>query len=342
MWRTLLIISVLATLSLISLSGMVFAAAPPVASQTAVTMRGQVAVIGSNQNFQLRLKTTSTDRTGWLLEVSLNPTNIRADRNRTSQPIQLNGTFTLGIPQVSAASGTATGWIDNSGAGDIKLTDQNNFTSLDASFTSGSDGSVTAQVYGRWPAIPTSQPISTQPINHFFWYLSRTSGILAYILLFFNLCLGLILKSKFTDWMLRRWRTTDLHQFIGILTMALLGLHVFSLLGDSYFNYDLIQLLLPMASPYRPVWTAMGILAFYLILAAIFSFYFRKFIGYKTWHALHYVNIGLFFIILFHGIKAGTDSSAPWSWWLYTSTGTVVVFLILSRIEKYRLQSTVK
>lgn len=124
--------------------------------------------------------------------------------------------------------------------------------------------------------------------------------------------------------------------------MALLGLHVFSLLGDSYFHYDLIQLLLPMASPYRPVWTAIGILAFYLILAAIFGFYFRKFIGYKAWHAIHYVNIGLFFIILFHGIKAGTDSSAPWSWWLYTSTGTVIVFLILSRIEKYRLQSTVK
>lgn len=194
---------------------MFFAAAPPVASQTTVTMRGQVAIIGSNQNFQLRLKTTSTDRTGWLLEVALNPTNIRADRNRTSQPVQLNGSFTLGIPQVSAVSGTATGWIDNSGAGDIKLTDQNNFTSLDASFTSESDGSVTAQVYGRWPAIPTSQPVSTQPINHFFWYLSRTSGMLAYILLFFNVCMGLSLKSKFTDWMLGRWRTTDLHQFMG-------------------------------------------------------------------------------------------------------------------------------
>jgi hypothetical protein len=59
--------------------------------------------------------------------------------------------------------------------------------------------------------------------NHLFWYLSRTSAILAYILLFINIVFGLGLKTKFLDKLSARWQSFDLHQFSALLALALIA-----------------------------------------------------------------------------------------------------------------------
>jgi hypothetical protein len=187
------------------------------------------------------------------------------------------------------------------------------------------------------PAQPVTPPPAQQPANHFFWYISRTSAMLAYILLFINICLGIGLKTKYLDSLMRRWRTFDLHQFTAILGGSLIILHIFSLLGDAYFSFTLSQLLVPMSSPYRPFWTALGSIALYMGAIIALSYYVRKIIGQKTWRVLHYISYGLFFVILFHGIMAGTDSSTVWVKWLYISTGTAAAFLFLWRFLSYRV-----
>jgi sulfoxide reductase heme-binding subunit YedZ len=179
----------------------------------------------------------------------------------------------------------------------------------------------------------TPQPAEPlQSANHFYWYLSRTSAIAAYILLFINVCLGVGLKSKYLDLFWGRWRTFDLHQFTAILGGGLVILHIFSLLGDSYLQFTLSELLIPMASHYHPFWTAMGIIGFYAGALLVISFYVRRIIRQKIWRFLHYLSYLLFFVILFHGIKAGTDTAAIWVQWLYISTGTMVSFLFLLRL----------
>jgi len=39
----------------------------------------------------------------------------------------------------------------------------------------------------------------------------------------------------------------------------MVGLHVFSLLGDTYYKYTITQLLVPFTAIYRPGWTALGL-----------------------------------------------------------------------------------
>jgi sulfoxide reductase heme-binding subunit YedZ len=160
----------------------------------------------------------------------------------------------------------------------------------------------------------------------------------AFILLFVNFCLGIGLKSKYVDPLIGRWRVFDLHQFTAILGGALVVLHVGSLLGDSYFNFSLSELFIPMASPYRPFWTALGVIGLYGGAVLALSSYIRKLIGQKVWRALHYVSFILFFMILVHGIKSGTDVSAVWVQYLYISTGTVAAFLVLWRIILYQFR----
>jgi predicted ferric reductase len=86
--------------------------------------------------------------------------------------------------------------------------------------------------------------LETASQNHLFWYLSRTSAFLAYILLFINIVFGLGLKTKFLDKLSARWQSFVLHQFSALLAMAMITLHILSSNLDGFgypqflcFNY---------------------------------------------------------------------------------------------------------
>jgi predicted ferric reductase len=210
------------------------------------------------------------------------------------------------------------------------MADSKNSMSVDMTF-SIAGGAVNAQANGRWPALPNPPPTPAQPTNHFFWYLSRTSGLAAYILLFVSVCLGLTLRLNYRGRVMERWRALDVHQSTALLAMLLLVVHVFSLLGDRYFNYNLAQLLIPFASPYRQFWTALGVVGFYICLAIGLTTYLRQFFGNRAWRVLHSLSALLFVASLLHSAMAGTDTAAMWAKWLYISTGTVTAFLFLWR-----------
>jgi cytochrome b561 len=291
----------------------------------------------------------------------------------------VSGSYTLGIPSQSLSSGTVTGTLDANLSGDISLQDQSTSTSLIVMFAINSSGAVTGIVEGQLPLIPPPAPpptteavvppvitvpaASTPPENvvpsvpeptaappvtsppaqsnsHTYWYISRTSAMAAYILLFVNICLGIGLKTKYLDSMMKRWKTFDLHQFTGMLAGALILLHIFSLLGDAYFKFSVSQLLVPGSSPFRPFWTALGSVSLYAGGVIALSYYVRKFIGQKVWKAIHYVSYLLFFAILFHGIMTGTDTTTAWVQWLYVATGTVVAGLFLLRFFSYRSEQS--
>jgi sulfoxide reductase heme-binding subunit YedZ len=175
--------------------------------------------------------------------------------------------------------------------------------------------------------------ISTQTLDPtpIFWYLSRTSALLAYILLFINITLGIGLKTRYFDRIAAPWQKLDLHHFTAFLALSFILLHIFSLLGDQYLNFDLTQLLVPMASPFRPVWTALGVLAFYILIIVMLSSIVSKLIGRKAWRVLHYLSYAAFFAILFHGIRSGTETQFLWAQELYVATGAIAVFMFLWR-----------
>jgi len=168
-----------------------------------------------------------------------------------------------------------------------------------------------------------------------FWYISRTAALTAYLVFFVNIVLGLGMKLKFLDRFFTRWRCADLHQFTALLGVGLVCLHVFSLLGDTYYTYGIKQLLVPLTAAYRTGWTAWGIVGFYGVIVVTFSCYIRKFIGQNAWRIIHFASFGLFWAIIFHGIKTGTDITLPWVQMMYIATGTIVSFLFLLRLQSF-------
>ena len=88
-----------------------------------------------------------------------------------------------------------------------------------------------------------------------YWYLSRASAFVAFILVWASMIFGLLMTSRTA----RVWpggpAAFDLHQFTSLLGLGVALFHVLVLLGDKYIGYTLPQLLLPFNSTeYKPLW----------------------------------------------------------------------------------------
>jgi len=166
-----------------------------------------------------------------------------------------------------------------------------------------------------------------------YWYLSRTSALVAYALLWLSMALGLIITNKLA----RVWpggpTAFDLHQFASLLGLAFALFHALILMGDKYINYDLAQVLVPFNSGgYKPVWVGLGQIGFYLFAIVGLSFYVRKRLGQRRWRLIHFLGFLTFALALAHGIFAGTDTTMELVRVFYWATGATLVFLTVYRI----------
>jgi predicted ferric reductase len=166
-----------------------------------------------------------------------------------------------------------------------------------------------------------------------FWYLSRATAFVSLTILWLSMALGLGLTNK----MARLWpgapATFAIHEYVSLLGLAFVLFHALILLGDHYINFTVAQIFMPFSTVgYRPTWTGIGQLAFYLWLIVALSFYVRSSIGQKTWRTIHYLSFALYIMGLAHGLFAGTDSTADWARWYYWISGGSLLFLLVYRI----------
>lgn len=158
------------------------------------------------------------------------------------------------------------------------------------------------------------------------WYVTRAAGIVAYLLLWFSMILGLAVSSKYLDGLLDRMFTYDFHQFISLLSIGFVLLHVLVLIFDRYLPYSVWQILIPFISPYRPFWVGIGVFAFYIIFLVTVTFYIRRWIGMQAFRVIHILSLVGYLGATLHGLYAGTDSTLPAMRLLYIVTGLIVVF----------------
>jgi sulfoxide reductase heme-binding subunit YedZ len=159
------------------------------------------------------------------------------------------------------------------------------------------------------------------------WYVTRAAGLTAYVLLWLSTAWGLAVSSKIFDALLHRTVTYDFHQFISLLAVGFIFLHIAVLMADRYLPYTLAQVLVPFLSPYRPLWVGIGVLAFYLTMLVTVTFYLRNRIGSKAFRSIHTLSLVAFLGAAVHGFFSGTDSSLWVTQWLYAGTFLSVVFL---------------
>lgn len=161
---------------------------------------------------------------------------------------------------------------------------------------------------------------------HLWWYISRAAGLMGYLLLWFSTIWGFAVGSKIFDAVLERVFTFDFHEILSWLGLGFIGLHAIVLVLDRVEPLSLVEILLPFISSYRPFWTGIGIIAFYLSILVTVTFYLRSKISMKTFRSIHYLSIVAYVGALFHGLYAGTDSSLPWAQIMYWGTFLSTIF----------------
>ncbi len=95
--------------------------------------------------------------------------------------------------------------------------------------------------------------------------------------------------------------------------MLLLGIHVTTLLADPYAQLRLVDLVLPFAGAYRPVWLGLGTVALDLIVALVVTSLVRHRLGLRAWRAVHWLAYAAWPVALLHALGNGTDAG---QWWL--------------------------
>lgn len=178
------------------------------------------------------------------------------------------------------------------------------------------------------------------------WYITRSAGLAAYILLWLSTAWGLAVSSKILDNLLHRSFTYDFHQFLSLLALGFTALHVIVLMFDQYLPYSVAQILVPFISPYRPVWVGIGVIGMYIMVLVTVTFYLRGKIGMKAFRYIHMASLLGYLGVLVHSVVSGTDSSLTSVLLLYAVTFLVTVFLtaywIFLAVQKSRVKSVQK
>jgi predicted ferric reductase len=163
------------------------------------------------------------------------------------------------------------------------------------------------------------------------WDIARAGGFTAYILLTLAVIVGLALSTQIQS--PSRWPrllNSELHNFLTLLSSIFLVVHILATWIDPFTKFSWNEILIPLASHYRPEWMALGIVALYLGIAIGISTWLRPYIGYKLWRQLHVLTLGVFALATIHGLGTGSDTQTPWAIGIYF-TSTVLVGLLLCR-----------
>ena len=139
------------------------------------------------------------------------------------------------------------------------------------------------------------------------WYVNRAAGIVAWALLSASLVAGLLLSGKALGKRARPNWLLDLHRGLSGTAIAFVGVHVAGAIGDNYIHFGAKEVLVPMASGWRPLAIAWGIVSGYLLIAVEATSQLRKHIPKHIWKRIHFLSFPLFLSATLHAVTAGTE-----------------------------------
>jgi sulfoxide reductase heme-binding subunit YedZ len=182
--------------------------------------------------------------------------------------------------------------------------------------------------------------LATAVTEHLFWITSRAAGTAALLLSSLAVCVGLLFGGKLVK---GRPDLRHLHEALSLATIVALVVHAVSLLGDNFLHPSLADITIPFASSYMRLWTTVGIVAGWVLVALGLSYYVRDRIGQQRWRKLHRFTALAWLAGLVHSFGEGTDAGETW---FVVATAIVVipalVLLVIRHLDPPSAQPVAK
>ena len=165
-----------------------------------------------------------------------------------------------------------------------------------------------------------------------YWYLTRSTGAVALLLLTFAIALGVVDVRRWSTPRWPRFVVDSLHRNVSLLAMVFLVLHILTSVLDSFAPISLLDAFIPFAGSYRPFWLGLGAISFDLLLAVTITSLLRQRMGYASWRAIHWLTYASWPIALLHGFGTGSDVKDTWLLALSIGCLAVVLAAVLARV----------
>lgn len=193
---------------------------------------------------------------------------------------------------------------------------------------------------------PASRPTSGEPSvnNEVWWYIARSSGLIAWAAALASLLLGMALSTHALGRRPRRPWLLDVHRYLGGVSVAFVGLHLVALVADNFVHFGVTDLLIPFATGYRTTAVAWGVLAFWLLAVVELSSLVMHRLPRRAWYGIHLTSYVVAVAATMHGLYAGTDTTNPLYRWVGLAalglTGFFTIYRVLAPVESRGRNST--
>jgi predicted ferric reductase len=160
------------------------------------------------------------------------------------------------------------------------------------------------------------------------WYLTRSTGLVALILLTATMALGLLSGVRWERPGWPRFVTGGLHRNMSALACAVVVVHIATTLAEGFVPIYIQDAVLPFGSAYRPLWLGLGAGSFDLMLVLIVTSMVRTRISYRSWRVLHWTAYLCWPAAVAHGLGTGTDTPVRWVLLLTVACVAVIAGLL--------------
>jgi methionine sulfoxide reductase heme-binding subunit len=156
------------------------------------------------------------------------------------------------------------------------------------------------------------------------WLAARATGIAAFLLLTFQIALGLVLShpTNKSTWKLSK-RIFPWHEHLWVFVIAFLGVHIVGIVLDPYAGVGIGGALIPGLSSYRSSPVALGTMALYAFLLTAITARYTRLLPSGMWLSIHRLALVVWGLSWLHGILAGTDADPLGP--MYVASGLAVV-----------------
>ncbi len=144
------------------------------------------------------------------------------------------------------------------------------------------------------------------------WYATRSTGIVALVLLTATMVLGIatVNRARARNW--PGFAQQEIHRRVSMLSVVFLALHVLTSVLDTFVTISWASILIPFTSSYDRLWVGIGTVALDLMVAVFVSSLLRSRMKPGTWRAVHWLAYLSWPVALAHTFGMGTDAGESW------------------------------
>jgi predicted ferric reductase len=165
-----------------------------------------------------------------------------------------------------------------------------------------------------------------------YWYLTRSTGAVALILLTVAVALGVVDVQRWSSPRWPRFLIDSVHRNVSLLAMVFIAVHVLTSALDSFAPISLVDAFIPFVGSYRPFWLGLGALSLDLLIAVVVTSLLRTRMGFASWRAVHWLTYASWPIALLHGFGTGSDVKQGWMLALSVACTLVVLAAVVVRV----------